>query len=53
MVWGCSENKIMIVKKCMEYEVEGSRPRGGPKRTLREVVQRLKTVEQAGCCESW
>ena len=26
------------VKKCMEYEVEGSRPRGGPKRTWREVV---------------
>ena len=22
------------VKKCMEYEVEGSRPRGTPKRTL-------------------
>ena len=28
------------VKKCMEYEVEGSRPRGRPKRTWREVVQR-------------
>jgi len=27
------------VKKCMEYEVEGSRPRGKPKRTWREVVQ--------------
>jgi len=26
------------VKKCMEYEVEGSRPRGRPKRTLQEVV---------------
>jgi len=26
------------VKKCMEYEVEGSRPRGRPKRTWREVV---------------
>jgi len=24
----------------MEYEVEGSRPRGRPKRTWREVVQR-------------
>jgi len=23
------------VKKCMEYEVEGSRPRGRPKRTWR------------------
>jgi len=27
------------VKKCMEYEVESSRPRGRPKRTWREVVQ--------------
>ena len=27
------------VKKCMEYEVEGSRPRGRAKRTWREVVQ--------------
>ena len=28
------------VKKCMEYEVEGSRPRGRPKRTWTEVVQK-------------
>ena len=28
------------VKKCMEYKVEGSRPRGRPKRTWREVVQK-------------
>ena len=27
------------VKKCMEYEVEVSRPRGRPKRTWREVVR--------------
>jgi len=27
------------VKKCMEYGVEGSRPRGRPKRTWKEVVQ--------------
>ena len=26
------------VKKCMEYEVEGSRPRGRPKKTWIEVV---------------
>jgi len=25
------------VKKCMEYEVQSSRPRGRPKRTWREV----------------
>ena len=27
------------VKKCMEYEVEGPRPREGPKRTWRQVVK--------------
>jgi len=27
------------VKKCMEYEVEDSRPRGRPKRTWKEVVR--------------
>ena len=29
-----------LVKKCVEYEVEGSRPRGEPKRTLIDVVQK-------------
>jgi len=29
-----------LVKKCMEYEVEGPRPRGRPKRTWREVVEK-------------
>jgi len=28
------------VKKCTEYEVEGSRPTGRPKRTWKEVVQK-------------
>jgi len=28
------------VQKCMEYKVEGCRPRGRPKRTWREVVQK-------------
>jgi len=27
------------VKKCIEYEVKGARPRDRPKRTWREVVQ--------------
>ena len=27
------------VKKCMEYEIEGPRPRGRPNRTWREVVK--------------
>jgi len=29
------------VKKCMGYEVEGSRPRGRPKQTWREVVLKI------------
>jgi len=28
------------VKKCMEYKVEGARPRGRPKRTWREIVEK-------------
>jgi len=28
------------VKKCTEYEVEGPRPRGRPRRTWREVVEK-------------
>jgi len=27
------------VKKCMEYEMEGARPRGRPKKTRREIVE--------------
>jgi len=28
------------VKKCMEYEVQGARPRGRPKKTCREIVEK-------------
>jgi len=29
------------MKKCMEYEVDGARPRGGrPKKTWREIVEK-------------
>ena len=28
------------VKKCMEYEVAGTRPRGRPKKTWREIVEK-------------
>ena len=28
------------VKKCMEYEVEGARPRGNQKKTQREIVEK-------------
>jgi len=36
----CERKDIDWVKKCMEYKVEGSRPRGRPKRTWKEVVQK-------------
>jgi len=28
------------VKKCMEYEVEGARPKGRPKKTWTEIVEK-------------
>jgi len=28
------------VKKCMEYEVEGARPRGRPQKTWEEIVEK-------------
>jgi len=28
------------VNKCMEYEVEGTRPRGRPKKTWREIADK-------------
>jgi len=34
------------VNKCMEYELEGSRPRGRPKRTWRDVVQKDSQVDK-------
>jgi len=46
------------VKKFMEYEVEGARSRGRPKRTWREVVQkgcqtRKLNREDAMDCSRW
>jgi len=46
------------VKKCMEYKVEGPRPRGRPKRTWREVVTedcqaRKLNTEDAMDCSKW
>ena len=33
MVWTCAA-------KCMEYEMEGARPRGRPKKTWTEIVEK-------------
>jgi len=41
MVWACAAKKDNDwVKKCMEYEVEGARPRGRPKKTWRDIVEK-------------
>ena len=45
------------VKKCTEYEVEGPRPRGRPKRTWREVVRedcqarKMNKEDAIDCCK--
>ena len=31
---------LVILKKCMEYEMEGARPRGRPKKTWTEIVEK-------------
>jgi len=53
MVWACAAKDNDRVKKCMEYEVEGPRPKGRPKRTWREVVkedcQARKLNTEDGC----
>jgi len=36
----CKKDDDDWVKKCMEYEVEGPRPRGRPKRTGEMLSQR-------------
>jgi len=49
---------IYCVKKCMEYEVEGRRPRGRPRSTWREVVEKdcqadKLNKEDAIDCSRW
>ena len=40
MVWACVvKRRHWLGEEIIEYEVEGSRPRGRPKRTWKEVVQ--------------
>jgi len=47
------------VKKCMQYEVDGPRPRGRPKRTWRDVVRedcqarKLKKEDAMDRCKWW
>jgi len=36
------------VKKCMEYEVEGARPRDRPKKTWREIVEKHCQLRELG-----
>jgi len=46
------------VKKCMEYEVEGARPKGRPMKTWREIVEkdcqvRKLNKEDTMDCNRW
>ena len=40
MVWACAAKKSNDWKKCMEYEVEGARPKGRSKITSREIMEK-------------
>ena len=41
MVWTCvAKRRQQLGEECMEYDVDGSRLRGRPKRTWREVVEK-------------
>jgi len=59
MVWACAVKEDNDwVKKCMEYEVEGTRPRGRPKKTWRKIVEkdyqaRKLDREDATDCNKW
>ena len=40
-VWACvAKEDSDWVKKCMEYELKGARPRGRPKKTWKEIVEK-------------
>jgi len=40
MVWACAAKRGQcLVKKCLEYEVDGAMPRGRPKK-LGEIVEK-------------
>jgi len=45
MVWACADDVPRKedndwLKKCVEYEVVGARPRGRPKKTWREIMEK-------------
>jgi len=40
MVWDVLQKDDDWVKKCMMYEVKGPRPRGRPKRTWGELIEK-------------
>ena len=47
----CKKKDNDLVKKYMEYAVEGARPRGRLKKTWRDCGKRLSSmeIEQGGC----
>jgi len=47
MVWACfKKDENVWVKKCIVYDVEGVGPRGRPKKTYREVVDKDCQIQQ-------
>ena len=49
---------LVIIFACLEYEVEGTRPRGRPKKTWKEIVEkdcraRGLNTEDATDCSRW
>jgi len=58
MVWACAAKSSDWVKKCMEYKVEGARPRGKPNKTWKEIVEKGCQVcelnkEDTVDCKRW
>jgi len=44
MIWACAAEDDDRVKKCTEYEDEGARPRGRPKKTWRMCKKTVSHV---------
>jgi len=52
MLWAYAVKRNDWVKKCMEYEVEGARPRGRTKKTWRETAEKdcqACKLKKGGC----
>jgi len=46
MVWTSQERTRITVEKCMNYKVEGARPRSRPEKTWSEVTEKNYQTRQ-------